>query len=286
MHECMKICYLDESGGTEPPESAPEATPVLTLGGLVVDAKALPALTRDFIALKCRHFPAKFASGKSLDHILTEVKGTQILKLTRSSSRNQRRQAAIFRNELLSILEHHECLIMGKAWVKADGTTLDIRNTYGYGVQDLVQNFQRHLVETNEHGVVVADSREHKSNSQVAHSVFTQKWKSGGDAYPNVFEVPIFAASDNHAGLQIVDLLASSFLLPMAVSAYCPPRPGAVHAPEKYHQVRNEFGPRTKSLMLRYTNQHGKKSGGMAVRSFRSKTNVLHMFRPVPATAA
>jgi hypothetical protein len=46
------FCYLDESGGAEPPDRGRDATPVMVILGLVVDAARVPALTRDFLALK------------------------------------------------------------------------------------------------------------------------------------------------------------------------------------------------------------------------------------------
>ncbi|MBL5974784.1 MAG: DUF3800 domain-containing protein [Candidatus Leucobacter sulfamidivorax] len=276
----MKICYIDESGGTEPPESSASATPLLALTAVIIDSSDLPALTRDYVSLKCRHFPGSFVSGKSLDHILTEIKGSKIQALTRSESRNDRRKADRYRDEALSIVEHYGCRMMGKVWVKSDGSPLDIRKTYGYGVQDIVKGFQRYLAESDDHGVVIADSREHKSNLQVAHSVFTQKWKSGGDAYPQVAEVPIFAASDNHAGLQVADLLASCFLFPMAVSAFAPERPGFTHNPSAYHHIRKNFGARIKALQYRYTNRNGIKSGGLDIRSFRGPVRPAKIFKP------
>jgi hypothetical protein len=52
--------------------------------GLVVDAALVPGLTRDFLALKRRHFPGRFTAGHALDHVLVEVKGNEILQMTRS----------------------------------------------------------------------------------------------------------------------------------------------------------------------------------------------------------
>ncbi|MEU6997474.1 DUF3800 domain-containing protein [Nonomuraea sp. NPDC046570] len=54
--------------------------------------------------------------------------------------------------------------------------------------------------------------------------------KRASDPYTPLGEVPLFAASDNHAGLQIADLLASTLVFPMAASAYCPQRPGNPHS--------------------------------------------------------
>lgn len=100
----MHVCYLDESGGYEAPDSSPDATPVMVILGLVVDAASVAALTRDFLALKRRHFLGRFTSPHALNHILVEVKGNELLQMTRSSSRNKRRQAERFRSELLDLI--------------------------------------------------------------------------------------------------------------------------------------------------------------------------------------
>lgn len=121
----MHVCYLDESGGYEAPDSDPSATPVMVILGLIVDAASVPALTRDFLALKRRHFPGRFASGHALDHILTEVKGSDILQMTRSSGRNSRRQAQRVRLELMDVLERFDCRLVGRVWVKEPSKGMD-----------------------------------------------------------------------------------------------------------------------------------------------------------------
>lgn len=244
----------------------------MTMSAVILDSDRIPSVTRAFVALKCKHFPAKFAGVRSLDLILTEVKGSQILSMTRSSDRNQRRQAMMFRRELLTILSSHGASIMGRIWVKDNGQTLSLRSTYGYAVQDFTQHFNRFLKINDDHGIVIADSRDHGSNLQVAHSIFTQKWKSGGDPYPRVKEVPIFAASDNHAGLQIADLVASTMLLPMATAAFAPARTGNPHTPAIYKPVRETIAPLLGPMIFRYKNNRGFWKGGLDIRNMASAT--------------
>lgn len=71
--------------------------------------------------------------------------------------------------------------------------------------------------------------------------------------------------SANHAGLQVADLLASSLVFPMAASAYCKPRIGAVHSSTRYAVVRQEFGARLKGLQYRYRDETGHWRGGLVV---------------------
>lgn len=275
----MKLCYIDESGGIEAPDSSYEATPAMVIVGLVVDADKLASLTRDFTSLKIKHFPAKFRNGRSLDLLLTEIKGTQILGLTRDTGRNKRRQARQFRVDLLTLLRRHEVKLMSRIWVKADGVSLDVRRTYGYAIQDMAKHFDHCLSQSGEMGMIIADSREHGLNVNVAHSVYTQKFRAGGDPYPFLGEVPVFAASDNHAGLQLADLVASTLLFPSAIAAYAEERSTCVHKPSLYEPVRAEFVHQVKALSYRYKAEDGFWRAGIDLTDARANRPTSLMFR-------
>jgi hypothetical protein len=259
------FCYLDESGGIEAPDSRLDATPVMVILGLIVDAARVPAMTRDFLALKRRHFPGRFSGTPALDHILTEVKGNEILQMTRSRSRNLRRQADVIRASLLDLAAAHECRVLGRVWVKEPGRTMSAKATYCYAVQDIAEHYSQYLQVSSSEGVLIADGRTQRTNVGVAHSIFTQKMRTGGDPYPFMREVPLFAHSDNHAGLQIADLLASTFVFPMAATAYCKPRAGAVHSSAQYDRIRQAFGHRLQGLQYRYRDETGRWRGGLVV---------------------
>ena len=261
----MYICYLDESGGCEAPDQSRDATPVLIILGLIVNAASVPALTRDFLALKRRHFPGRYTAPHALGHILTEVKGSEILQMTRKSSRNSRRQAERLRAELLDLVEAHGCHIVGRVWIKEPGKSMAPVSSYTYSVQDIARHFSQYLQASSADGILIADAREHRQNIGVAQSVFTQKWRAGGDPYPFMREVPVFAHSDNHAGLQIADLLASTLVFPMAAAAYGGPTPGAVHSSPRYGEVQKDFGRRIRDLQYRYRDETGRWRGGLVV---------------------
>ncbi|MEO3805030.1 DUF3800 domain-containing protein [Nonomuraea sp. B1E8] len=276
----MQICYLDEAGGCEAPDRNGSATPVMVISGLVVDAASIPALTRDFLALKRLHFPGRFAAGRALDHILIEVKGSEILQMTRAQSRNKRRQAHRFRSELLDLVEAHRCRLIGRIWIKEPGKALRPEGSYCYAVQDISTHFAQFLAAQNSVGIVIADGRNHHTNRNVAHSIFTQKWRTGGDPYPALRDVPLFAASDNHAGLQIADLIASTLIFPMAASAYCPRQPANPHSSGLYNDVRNHFGGRLQNLQYRYKNEVGRWRGGLVVSDPIGRRPGSLLFRP------
>jgi hypothetical protein len=258
----VQFCYLDESGGCEDPASGPSATPVMVILGLIVDGAAVPALTREFLAL------------------LTEVKGSEILQMTRSSSRNQRRQAQRFRGQLLDLVEAHACRLVGRVWIKEPGKSMIPDSVYGYSVQDIARHFSESMESSAEVGVIIADGRSHHTNLRVAHSIFTQKWRTGGDPYASLREVPLFAASDNHAGLQITDLLASTLAFPMAASAYCPARAGNVHCSARYREVRQDFGSRLRALQYRYRDESGLWRGGLVVSDPLNHRSGAALFSP------
>ncbi|WP_433514003.1 DUF3800 domain-containing protein [Nonomuraea sp. CA-143628] len=267
----MQLCYLDESGGCESPDMSLTATPVMVLLGLIVNSASIPSLTRDFLALKRKHFPARFACGHALDHILEEIKGSEILQMTRKPSRNQRRKAHRFRQDLLDLVEAHDCRLVGRVWIKEAGKGLNPSASYSYAVQDIARHFSQYLTYRGTLGVLIADGRDHETNRSVAHSIFTQKWRTGGDPYTPLGEVPLFSASDNHAGLQIADLLATTLVFPMAAWAYCPRRPGNPHSSGLYANVQADFGARLRTLQYRYRDETGKWRGGLVVSDPVSK---------------
>jgi hypothetical protein len=237
----------------------------MVLLGLIIDAASVPAITRDFLALKRQHFPGRFASPHALDHILTEVKGSEILQMTRSQSRNKRRQADRFRDGLLTLVEQHDCRIVGRVWIKEPGKPMDPEASYCYATQDISKHFSQYMASENEVGILIGDSRNHGTNLKVAHSIFTQKWRTAGDPYSALREVPLFAASDNHAGLQIADLIASTLIFPMAAAAYSPMKVHHVHSSSTYQHVRTMFGRRVMPLQYRYRDHDLRWRGGLVV---------------------
>lgn len=233
--------------------------------GLIIDARHVPAITRDFLALKRRQFPGRFTRGPALGHVLVEVKGNEILQMTRDNSRNKRRQADQFRSELLHLLNSYSARIIGRVWVKEPGKSMEVTASYCYAVQDIALHFSQFLLTSGSEGVLIADGRSPKLNIDVAHSVFTQKWRAGGDPFPAMLEVPLFAHSDNHVGLQLADLVASTLVFPMAAAAYAKCLPTSAHASSRYRNVRAQFGEALKGLQYRYRDEHGRWRGGLVV---------------------
>jgi len=161
----VHFLYLDESGSTEPPDLGSNATPCMAIVGVIIDAALVPVLTREFLALKRRHFPHRFERGHALNHVLTEVKGSELLQMARHSSRNKRRRALLLRSELLELLDRYGCRVLGRVWVKQPGVSLKPTETYTFAVQDIAVHFGQFLLEHKSQGLLIADARNQATNS-------------------------------------------------------------------------------------------------------------------------
>ena len=131
----------------------------------------------------------------------------------------------------------------------------------------------------NTTGLLIADGRSQNLSVPVAHSVFTQKWRTGGDPFPPLLEVPLFAHSDNHVGLQIADLVASTLALPMAAVGYGAPA-GSAHDSGRYRAVRETYGSRLRDLQYRYRDETGQWRGGLVVSDPAGKRPGSVLFGP------
>ena len=281
----MRICYVDESGDTKNlarSHPAENITPILVLVGFVIDQILLDNLTRAFVETKARFYPGLVADcGTRLERILPEIKGADLRRAMRTSApRRNRRQAIGFLDALMEILEYHDARIFGRVWVKVPGDTFDGRSVYTFSVQDICGDFQNLLETVGDSGIVIADSRNPATNAWVAHSVFTQKFKVNGDRYPRVLEMPVFGHSQNHAGIQIADLLCSALIFPMASASYCHGLIQNVHVDPGFADLTVRYGARLKAMQHRYDDDRGRERGGITVSDPLGKKHAGHLFRP------
>ncbi len=278
----MHIFYLDESGDTGVLSSSTSSIqPIFTIGGFSVSASQIPHITNDFILLKRLFFPSLFPDRQPfLDSILTEIKGADLRRVIRKGGRNKVRHVLGFLGKVLALLESVDARIYARVWVKPIGGTFNGRAVYTYSVQDLAARFQSFLDKSASNGIVIVDSRTKGLNTRVSHSVFTQKFRSAGDAFPRIAEMPVFGHSDNHAGIQIADLLCSALFFPMAAFAYCLGAVSNVHVDRSYQILRDTFGLRLHNLQYKGTNTDGTKRWGIIVSDNLSGKSPLKMFFP------
>ncbi|MBJ7459094.1 MAG: DUF3800 domain-containing protein [Thermoleophilaceae bacterium] len=207
-------------------------TPVFVVGGIVVDASAVEPITREFIAIKID------ASGtKKLrhdhDHLkqnLEEIKGSSLRRIYRHDSNPQTKTAAVL-ERTLALLELYEAEIVG--YIRRAGSSDDAgEQTYHGAVRHICRRFNHRLAEAHDDGVVIADNRDDVRNRQLAHSMYVEKFR-GTDKLPRIAESVTFGQSENHAGLQIADIVCSALLAPIAAGE---------------ENIKHRFGNRVKHL--------------------------------------
>ncbi|EUB97529.1 Protein of unknown function DUF3800 [Rhizobium sp. CF080] len=263
----MKICYVDEAGCTgHLPSATSDIQPALIFAGIIVDYSKLHEITDRVIALKQRFFPKALPiTTKHMAWVLHEVKGAELRKAICSGNRNERRHGLGYLQEILELMQSCDIRITGRVWIKGIGAPIKGVPIYTSSIQSIYSDFQSYLTSTNDTGFVVLDSRLKHLNTQVAHSIFTQKFKGTGDAYDRIIELPAFSHSENHAGLQVCDTLCSAILMPMALHTYCSGYVQSVHIRPRYQDIKEKFGVEVMRLQHRYTEASGRHRGGLVV---------------------
>jgi hypothetical protein len=245
------ICYIDEAGCSAPlPGRKTDVQPLLVIAGLIVQQDALADVTREFLALKRRYFPGSFKSIHLLDDVREEIKGSNLRSAIRKKAHHARTELR-FIDDTLELLEHFECRILADIWVKGVAMPFKARETYTRSVQHACRTFQAFLESKRSSGFMVADFRTTQLNDQVAHSVFTQKYRARGDPFARILELPTFGVSNNHVGLQMTDVLCSALLFPMASSVYCFGHVSGVHVNARDLVVRRRYCKRLKKLQFK-----------------------------------
>jgi len=239
----MKICFVDESGCTGAlPTATSDIQPILVIAGIIIDYTRLNRVTDQVLQLKQRFYPSTAASTRQyLAGILEEIKGSELRKNACQSKRH-RRHVFGYLNGIMDICEENNAKLVGRIWVKGIGEPFDGMAVYTSSIQAICAYFHDYLARENDLGLVIADSRLKQLNSPVAHSIFTQKFKSSGDLYDRLIELPTFAHSDNHAGLQVADAICSALLTPIAVNTYCTGHIQNVHVRAPYSHFKTNYG--------------------------------------------
>lgn len=207
----MQLCYLDESGDANNPSSS-----VFVVGGIVIDAGAVEPITREFIEIKNNASPTKNLRHEH-DHLmqnLDEIKGSSLRKIYREHDSPNSVKASVL-EETLKILELYESEIVGYVRRRSEPSNNPDDDAYHRAVRHICKRFNHRLIEADDFGVVIADNRDPNRNSRLAHSIYTEKFR-GTDRLPRIVESLTFGQSENHAGLQIADIVCSALLAPIA----------------------------------------------------------------------
>lgn len=278
----MIVFYLDEAGctGALPAPNSP-IQPVFTIAGIIMPLDYIKPLTSDLLRMKERYYLHRLpANAEFLDWILFEIKGADLRKQIRDGNRDERRHAIGVMDNFMTLLEKYNCQILGRIYVKGIAAPFNGVAVYTSSVQNLARDFQNYLQANNESGLIIVDSRNKPKNTNVSHSVFTQKFRAAGDAYDRLVEMPLFGHSDNHAGIQCADFLCSALLFPMATYAYCMGHVQSVHVDMHYATIRDRYGVRLRRLQFRYQNAEGRYRGGITVNDAISHQSGALLFGP------
>jgi len=128
--------------------------------------------------------------------------------------------------------------------------------------------------------LLIADSRFPKENRGVSFSILTQKLSVTGDSRPRILEAPTFGHSENHAGLQVCDLLCSGLLFPIAAYTYCTGHVTNIHVSPGFSALKQRYISRLKDRQHRYWDYENEKHvGGIIVNDGIAKRTGAHLFR-------
>lgn len=278
----ISVCYIDEAGCTGVlPTATSSIQPVLAITALFVNHAEIRQLTKDFIALKMKFFPGMFAKiNHDLDALMIEIKGAEIKKVLRRGDIKKVQHHQKFLDAIFALLEDRNVRLVSRIWIKGIGQRFDGRAIYTTTTQHIAAMFQNHLSSTGDHGVMIADFRVPQSNAYIAHSVFTQKHKQGvrGDAFPSLVETATFGISDNHAGLQLADLITSAVIYPIATNVYCTGIVKNCHVDPMDTTIRRRYKKRLKRLQFT-TSRQGKNLFGITVNDPHRALTALEIFR-------
>lgn len=281
----MKACFIDEAGDlgllNNPPR--PNDQPILVIGGLIVDIADLHDITHAFLDLKSQYFPRPLAnSTKPLDRILLEVKGAELRKHATRGTARQHHHAISLLDRIFGLLQRFDVKLIARIriWVKGVGLPFESKAVYTYSIQGICSYFDHYLTQSCDTGICIADSRSKSKNINVSHSIFTQKLRFTNPTYQQIAELPTFGHSNNHAGLQICDIVCSGLLYPIACFAYCTGHVSNIHVQPGAVRLRQRYGQYLKDLQYRYKETGSNRyTGGIVVSDSIQQRNGSLMFR-------
>ncbi|MEO0023872.1 MAG: hypothetical protein RL196_313 [Actinomycetota bacterium] len=246
----MHILYLDESGdlGSYVATTSPNVQPIFVLGGISVPQKNIVELTTRLLAMKTKYFGLSTPDNERFELLRKEVKGKTLRSEFRRKGGHARLQLEFFDN-LLGLLLELECVLIASIYVKAPGQPIDGRAVYTSAIQNQVRQFQSYLRARDSSGLVIVDARYKHLNSIVSHSVLTQMY-TRHQKNNRLIESPVFGHSENHAGLQIADLVMSGLVIPIAFATYLGNQSSLVASHTYDHALKLRYASKLKKLQM------------------------------------
>ena len=276
----MHFLYVDEAGCPGALDrNNPMIQPVLSLVGLILPHESLKFITDEFLDLKQQFYSRSYRIRHTLDWILCEIKGSDLSKSIRSDNQTEMEHNLLFISLVLNLIKQYEGRIIGKIYVKPIDGKFDGVAAYTSACQDLHSMFQLFLESKDSRGVTIMDSRTQRQNKVVSHSIFTEKFRYQGDKYPRILEMPLFGESDNHAGIQIADLINSALIYPMIVIKFCDKRIEHPHLDNRFLRLWDSYEESLAELQVLFTDQSDLDYNGIKVIDITREVSSLFCFR-------
>jgi hypothetical protein len=261
----MHVCYFDESGDTRAlPEGNTDVTlpKVFAFAGVSFNARENGAINRELISLK-----SAFLGDSQLQHahdhgheVVPEVKGKDL----RLAADGERREAAFtFIDGVFGLVKAHDTKLHGRVFIKVAGEESKGEEHYNRAVQLACTRFQERLDAIDHKGVVIIDNRHPHANEQVAHAIYLNKFRNEADHYPRIVDLPTFGQSQNHAGLQLADIMCE-LLVSTALTNFF----GAEGA---RRELAVRYAPSLQELQSRYVDRPEKTIDGITVATLSGK---------------
>lgn len=276
----MYFCYVDESGCLgRLPSATSEIQPVLVVTSLFVPASSVRKLTEDFLELKSKFYAGALPLSPYLDRMNVEIKGSELRRDVAVGSGRERRHAIGYLDQVFGMLRRNGVLHISRAWIKQPGGPFPGHIRYSLALQDTCAHFQHFLTCQDDVGLVIADNRRPAQNRNVAHSVFTQKFRTAGDAFDRIVEMPTFGDSQNHAALQLCDLVCSAVMFPVLVHTYCTGHVHSLHVRPGYSRLAKRYRENVKRMQYRYQDSSGRWRGGLYVTDEIARRRTALVFK-------
>lgn len=253
----MHICYLDESGDTRalPVETTDPSMPkVFAFAGVSFNGRENNAINRDLVVAKLEYLGESSHAHDNGKALTPEVKGRALRHAIQS---DDPAKAFQFLDRVLAICRQSDIRCQGRVFVKEPGKATDGDDHYNRAVQLVSSRFHERLDAIDHQGVVVVDNRNPAANEQVAHSIYVDKFRTETDRYPRIVDLPTFGQSQNHAGLQLADLVCE-LVVCLALANICG-EDGARRL------LADKYGDDVRELQGRYVDRPEKVLDGIVV---------------------
>ena len=260
----MLTCFIDESGCPGPlPTISSAVQPILVIAGIALDTSAITTVTRQFARLVQRYRHGESRPNDICTDLLGElIKGAEVRKAFRTDPAAAERREFPFIDSVLTLLRTHEAKLYGTVIVKAAGEEFDGRRAYSQALSTIAKEFHRTLEAAETQGTAIADFRESKLNGRVSTDLMEAKLGPAGDQLPRLLYPPTFGNSEVHAPLQLVDLVCSAMLWPIAAWHFRERLDGSPHiAPAADVCIRRRFRRRLREVVPRYPGVEGASPG-------------------------